>query len=106
MTTPVSGIFRLPALNDQEHRMVTAQTIAATVGAALLVVSQMVIAAGATVWSISALMHLPSFLVIALSVAVGVPTAWGAIFISILAFNAETDPRNMSLGRGDGMSAE
>lgn len=75
-------------------RVVTLAALAAAFFVTVFIVTEIVLAAAATVWALTGLLHLPLVAVIVLSVVVALPVLWGSVLTGVMAFMAETDPAN------------
>lgn len=64
------------------------------IAVSVFVATEIIAAAVAAVWSISGLLSLGTFPTIVLGTLVGVPSLYGIVMTTILAFQSETDPEN------------
>lgn len=75
-------------------RVINLPSLIGTVSVALFVIVEFLAAAAAFVWAFSGLFGLGETTSAALAVAVAVPTLYASARISVMAYEAETDPEN------------
>ena len=78
-------------------RVVTVATIAAALGAILLIVPEIWVAGGGLVWALAGLFHLAWTPTILIGAFVAVPVLWATLVVVRCSFEAETDPENASV---------
>ena len=74
--------------------VITTATVAAALGAILLIVPEIWVAGGGLVWALTGLLHLGKAAVAILAGIVAVPVLWASWHVVRWAFQAETDPEN------------
>ena len=75
-------------------RVINFWSLLGFIAVSVFVATEIVAVAVTAVWSISGLLGLGVFPTIVLGTLVGVPSLYGIIMTTILAFQSETDPEN------------
>lgn len=75
-------------------RVISFWSITGAIAVTLFVSTELVVAAAIAVWAVSGLLALDEVATIILSTLVAIPILYGIARVSILAFEAETDPEN------------
>jgi len=84
----------LPPLEVNAPRTLSIAAILAAAFVTLFIVTEILLAAAATVWALAGLFHLHMAAIVVLAVIIGVPAIWGSVVTGMMAFAAETDPEN------------